>query len=792
MFQFRGNKIIISVRNLVEFVNNSGSIDSRNGGTKDARAMQEGARLHRKLQKAAPDGYKAEVSLKKEIEVNSKYNYVIVLEGRADGVITRDDGDVTIDEIKCIYADISDLKEPVPVHLAQAMCYAYIYAEMMELGHIEVQMTYCHIESEKLRTFKNDCTFEELKKWFNELIEKFSKWTDFWFESYYKRQESIETLKFPFDYRPGQKMLVGNVYKSIEGEKNLFIQAPTGTGKTISTIFPAIKAMGNDLAGKLFYLTAKTITRTVAVDTFSILAKAGLYFRSIVITAKDKVCPLEERKCNPVDCPYADGHYDRVNDAVYDLVTNELEISAEKITEYAMKHNVCPFEMSLDATYWCDGIVCDYNYVFDPNVYLRRFFGEGVRGDYVFLVDEAHNLVERGRSMYSATIVKEEIMELKRLVKDVDKRLATYLEKCNKQLLEYKKECENYTVLESQSPFLVALERVFFRLQTFFEEHKSFSYMERVSEIYLKIRHYMNIAELTDEKYVVYTTYDDDNNFLITQFCVDPSTNLKNCIDKGVAGIFFSATLLPVNYYKEMLTGDSSENAIYAHSVFDERKRLVVAAGDVSSRYRDRGTAQFRKMARYIVNITSGKKGNYMIFFPSFYYMGQVLDCLNEEYGDFVAGNKILVQESFMTEAKKQEFLDSFTGQDNNCIGMCVMGGIFSEGIDLKNDALIGAVIVGTGLPMVCNEREILRRFFDDNGKNGYAYSYMYPGMNKVCQAAGRVIRTVDDTGIIALLDDRFLTDEYICLFPREWSNVAIGNEKNIGQIVDDFWVNIS
>lgn len=776
----------------MEFVNNSGSIDSRNGGTKDARAMQEGARLHRKLQKAAPDGYKAEVSLKKSVEVHSAYDYIITLEGRADGIFTRDDGDVTIDEIKCIYADISDLKEPVPVHLAQAMCYAYIYAEMMELDHIEVQMTYCHIESEKLRTFKNDYTFEELKKWFNELIEKFSKWTDFWFESYYKRQESIETLKFPFDYRPGQKMLVGNVYKSIEGEKNLFIQAPTGTGKTISTIFPAIKAMGNDLAGKLFYLTAKTITRTVAVDTFSILAKAGLYFRSIVITAKDKVCPHKERKCNPVDCPYADGHYDRVNDAVYDLVTNELEISAKKITEYAMKHNVCPFEMSLDATYWCDGIVCDYNYVFDPNVYLRRFFGEGVREDYVFLVDEAHNLVERGRSMYSATIVKEEIMELKRLVKDVDKRLATYLEKCNKQLLEYKKECENYTVLESQSPFLAALERVFFRLQTFFEEHKSFSYMERVSEIYLKIRHYMNIAELADEKYVVYTTYDENNNFLITQFCADPSTNLKNCIDKGVAGIFFSATLLPVNYYKEMLTGDSAENAIYAHSVFDEKKRLVVAAGDVSSRYRDRGTAQFRKMARYIVNITSGKKGNYMIFFPSFYYMGQVLDCLNEEYGDFVADNKILVQESLMTEEKKQEFLDSFTGQDNNCIGMCVMGGIFSEGIDLKNDALIGAVIVGTGLPMVCNEREILRHFFDDNGKNGYAYSYMYPGMNKVCQAAGRVIRTVDDTGIIALLDDRFLTDEYICLFPREWSSVAVGNEKNIRQIVDDFWVNIS
>lgn len=791
MFQFNDGRIVISVRNLVEFIFNSGSIDNRRGGTKDAKAMAEGARLHRKLQAAQPEGYKAEVTLKKEIEVSSQYDYMICLEGRADGVITRDEDDVTIDEIKCMYADINDLKEPVPVHLAQAMCYAYIYAEMMQLENISVVMTYCQIETERVRTFTSRYSFKQLSEWFDELIVRFCEWTDFWFDSLKKRQESIAGLEFPFEYRKGQKLLAGSVYKAIEGCEPLFIQAPTGTGKTVSTIFPAVKAMGNDLAGKLFYLTAKTITRTVAVDTFSLLKDKGLYFRYIVITARDKICPQTQRACNPAECPYADGHYDRVNAAVFDLVTHELEIDSEKITDYAKKHRVCPFEMSLDASYWCDGIICDYNYVFDPNVYLKRFFADGIKGDYVFLTDEAHNLVERGRSMYSASLAKEELLEAKRMVKDIDKRLAGYLEKCNRLLLEYKKECENLTVLDSQSPFLIALERVYFRFQTFFEEHKAMVCPERLSEIYLKIRHYMNISELTDEKYVIYTTYDENNNFVITEYCVDPSTNIKNCVDRGKSAVFFSATLLPVNYYKEMLLGDTQYKAIYAHSVFDAEKRLVTVANDISSRYRMRGSGQFSKMAHYIVEVTGCKKGNYMIFFPSFSYMEQVANVIFTEYGDYAENVNFLFQKQSMSEQEREEFLNNFRNTDSaspSNIGMCVMGGIFSEGIDLKNEALIGAVIVGTGLPMVCEKRQLLKNYFDDNGKNGYAYAYIYPGMNKVCQAAGRVIRTVQDIGVIALLDERFLSDEYMALFPREWSNVKVGNGDSMAKIVSDFW----
>ena len=789
MFEFKNNCVRISVRNLVEFIDNSGSIDSRRGGTSDAKAMLEGARLHRKIQQRQGDGYRAEVSLKETIDVVRDNSYRIVIEGRADGVLQRDETDYAIDEIKCVYADIEKMSEPVPVHLSQAKCYAYILAKDLELEKIDVMMTYCQMESEAIRVFEFSYSFAELKDWFEKLLEKFYKWTDFCLAEYEKRQESIKNLQFPYDFRKGQKGLIASVYNAIVDKENLFIQAPTGTGKTIATLFPAIKSLGNDFAQKIFYLTAKTITRTVAVETFRLLKSNGLYFRNIVITAKDKVCPLEERKCNPDDCPYANEHYSRVNDAVYDMVSNELDIDAQVVMKYAMKHNVCPFEMSLDATYWCDGIICDYNYVFDPNVYLRRFFGEGVGGEYIFLADEAHNLVERGRNMYSATIEKEELLALKNVIKDVDKRLAGYISSVNKHLLEMKKECDNLKVFDSQAAFLMALERVFYRIQTFFEEHKRFPQMEEVSNVYLKIRHYLNMAEVMDEKYIIYTDYGEDNHFRIHEFCADPSNNLSLVMEKAVATVLFSATLLPVNYYKEMLSGDVDDKAIYAHSVFDENKRHLLVANDVTSRYTRRNVTEFDKMADYIVALTKAKAGNYLVFFPSFSYMGNVIESLKINYGGYMGECELVYQKPSMSESERETFLNAFeNGNEGTKIGFCVIGGVFSEGIDLKEDSLIGTAIVGTGLPQICEEREVLRQFFNESGKDGYAYAYTYPGMNKVLQAAGRVIRTEQDLGVILLLDDRFLTREYLRLFPREWSGYEVCNRGNVNQRVREFW----
>ena len=403
-------QIKISVRNLVEFILRGGDIDNRRGSISDKDAMQAGSRIHRKIQKQMGGDYRAEVVLKKCFEME---NYEITVEGRADGIFTEAET-VYIDEIKGIYKDLFYLKEPIGVHKAQAMCYAFFYGEEIGAEKIGVQMTYVNFETEEVKRFTEVFELESLREWFADILKEYKKWTDYQYEARRVRQESIKGIEFPFPYREGQRKLAVSVYRAVERKKTLFLQAPTGVGKTMSTLFPAVKAVGEELVEKIFYLTAKTITRTVAEEAFLILRERGLKFKTVTITAKDKLCFLEERECNPEVCPYAKGHYDRVNNAMYDLLTNEQNADREVILSYAKKHEVCPFEMSLDVSTFVDGVICDYNYVFDPNVKLKRYFAEGVKGEYIFLIDEAHNLVERAREMYSATLCKEELLEMKR------------------------------------------------------------------------------------------------------------------------------------------------------------------------------------------------------------------------------------------------------------------------------------------------------------------------------------------------------------------------------------------
>lgn len=801
MYVIKGNVIKISVRSLVEFLCKTGDIDNRTGGMSDIKLMQEGAKLHKKIQKSMGASYNAEVSLKIELpESVDDIDYIIRLEGRADGIITDlcedSEGnkeplsDVIIDEIKSVQQDVDRLKEPVYVHKAQAMCYAYIYMVQHSLKKISVQLTYSNAETEKIKRFKEEYSETELTEWFVNLIGQFKLWSDFLFEQRRKRTESISALEFPFSYRKGQKQLVTSVYKCIEQEKNLFIQASTGVGKTISTVFPAVCAMGQGYTDKIFYLTSKTITRTVAEEAFTLLRGNGLHIRTVTLTAKDKLCILKERDCNPVKCSRAKGHFDRVNAAVYDMITNEAVIDRETILKYADKHEVCPFEMSLDSSYWCDGIICDYNYVFDPNVALKRYFGESSRGDYIFLVDEAHNLVDRARQMYSAKLVKEDFLKIKKLVKSYDKALYNSLEKCNAKLLEYKRECDTIKVLEYLGTFPAVLERCYVRMQHFLENHRDLPFQQELAEFFFQVRHFLNMYDCMDEKYVVYTEHDTEGQFIIKLFCVDPSGNLKQRLWQGRSTVFFSATLLPVNYFKEMLTGNAGDYAVYAESSFDSRRRRVIIGKDVSSRYTRRNRQEYQKVCRYIAETIQARRGKYMVFFPSYQYLRNV----EEEYTKlYKCDERIVVQDTNMSERDKEQFLELFedTADNESLIGFCVMGGIFSEGIDLKGESLIGTVIVGTGLPMISRERNILRDYFDDCGRDGYAYAYVYPGMNKVLQSAGRVIRTEKDSGVIVLLDDRFLTPEYENLYPREWREVYPAVNNNFRVILADFWKNL-
>ncbi|MCR5688414.1 MAG: ATP-dependent DNA helicase [Lachnospiraceae bacterium] len=849
--------IRISVRSLVEFIMRSGDIDSRRKGSSGPEVMLEGANIHRMIQRRMGKNYHAEVYMSCDIRHSG---FTITVDGRADGVIvpagndgaakisaelSLPDGEglppadiagedydagmpdlsthLVIDEIKTTYRELERLKGPDSVHLAQAKCYAFMAASALSLPDIGVRMTYVNTETKEIRYFDSLYSNEEITAWFSALMKEYVRWAQFEMSWKKIRNMSIETLNFPYEYRSGQRELMAQVYRSIDEGGRLFVMAPTGVGKTLANVYPSLKAMAAGSADRIFYLTAKTVTASAATGCLMTL-RPHLRLKSVVITAKEKICPLEKCECNPDDCPYAKGHFDRINDAMYDLLINEDSFSRETVISYSKKHMVCPFEFSLDMSLFSDMIICDYNYVFDPNVYLRRFFGDGSGGGnsgrFLFLIDEAHNLTERAMKMYSARIEKEEILDVKRLVKDVDARLARSLESCNRYLLTAKRECENYRVYDDFEEFAALLLRLQGRIEQFLDDNEHFEHSEELLSFYFEVRHFLNIYDgMKREDYVLYTKHEEDGAFAAHLMCANPAHPVRQCTDRAAFTVFFSATLLPIEYYRLMLGADEEDAAVYAKSVFDPAKRALLIAKDVTSRYSRRGESEYDRMAEYISSVVSARDGNYMVFFPSFAMLSDVYELYMGRYHD-PSRERVAVQSPNMTEKERDEFLGMFSDRThayadgegnvlpdigpmmeieiddsiddeperNTLIGFCVLGGIFSEGIDLKNDALIGAVVVGTALPMVCTERELLRQCYSEMGLDGFDYAYRYPGMNKVLQAAGRVIRTEDDRGVVALLDERFLGRDYLHLFPREWKDYTVCRVDDVGEALEEFW----
>ena len=818
----------ISVRNMIEFILRDGDIDNRKDTGSDPDAMQEGIRIHKMIQKSMPVGYVSEVGLKERFEDDG---IALILEGRADGIWHKEEDGKTaviIDEIKSMYANLTYVENPKPIHLAQAKCYAAIYAKQEGLERIGVQMTYCDIDTEEIKRFRFNYNTDELVKWLQGVVDKYFVWVHMEEENRVLRNATISTLDFPYDYRPGQKEVAIDVYRSIKRSRNLFIQAPTGVGKTLSVFYPSIKAMGEELSDKIFYLTAKTVTATVATDTIKLLTENGLSIKSIHITAKEKSCANDLFDCNPDVCPYADRHYDRVNDAVYDIITHENVITREVILDYAEKHRVCPYEFSLDISLWCDVIIGDYNYAFDPRVRLRRYFENETDSDYILLIDEAHNLVSRACEMYSASIVKEDILECGRMTKGMSKSLTNAITSANRKMLELKRECdEDYVLYSDVADLAKSVERLYSELSKLLEKQKFFDTRKEVLEFFFKVKTFYDVYYNMLRGYKIYGRIQYDGSFAVKLLCIDPSDNIQECLASCRTAVFFSATLLPINYYKELLTGDTDDYAIYAETSFTSDQRLLAAAKDVSSKYTRRTKSEYEKIARYIEEVTSAKPGNYLVFFPSYEFQRQVGECLDidktaqssapDEFSAHAASPKspancrshspsqsvlinnqehsterktrYIIQTQHMSEREREEFLAEFEEEnDETLVGLCVMGGIFSEGIDLTDERLIGAIVVGTGLPMINAESEIAKEYFNQDEKDGFAYAYRYPGMNKVMQAAGRVIRKETDKGVILLLDERFNYSEYRSLFPKEWSDCKIVSADTVKESVENFW----
>lgn len=768
----------ISVRELVEFVLRSGSIFA--SFVSRARAV-EGTKAHKKIQESMNANYEKEVKLVHECEEDG---ITFVVEGRADGIM-MDLIAVTIDEIKSTRTSLDVIDEDYnPLHWAQAKCYAYFYASQHHLKDMNVRLTYYNLDTKETKHLLKVYTYVELENFFKAIIEKYAKWIRFYMDWGQERTGYLKALSFPFDtYRTGQRELAVNVYKSITNESNLYVNAPTGIGKTISTLFPALKAMGEGHAGKIFYLTAKTITRTVAQKSIQMIYDKGTRVKTITLTAKDKICFLDERNCHPDFCKYAEGHFDRVDDAVYDAITHTDLFTREVIEDYAKKYQVCPFELSLDLAIYADVVICDYNYVFDPTVALKRFLDQK---DFVILVDEAHNLVERAREMYSESVSKNQLLSVKRSMTKQYPTVAKSLGKLNDYMVSIRKDYIDLTgsMISKEEPT-----KLYRLLRTFINEcdkklqkgamHKL---PQDLLELYFRAYNFNKIYEFFDERYITYADQ-AEGDLIMKLFCMDPSYLIRTMISTCKSVVFFSATLMPIDYYKYMLGGEG-ERAIALPSPFDAAKALKLIATDVSTRYQHR-EGSYKKICEYIIKVSLGKVGNYMVFFPSYKYMKDVYTYFIEHFEDY----DICMQDTSMDEEAREAFLAQFElNPTKTKIGFCVLGGIFSEGIDLTEDRLIGVIVVSVGLPQIGLEKDLIKYHFEEREKEGYHYAYTYPGMNKVLQAVGRLIRTEKDKGVILLIDDRFNSPLYSSLMPPEMNDRRCTQLGQIEEQVRHFW----
>lgn len=776
--------IKLAVRELVDFTLRSGDIKPTFLSSK--RAV-DGTKAHikyqKKMKKLHGDLYEPEVSFSFSYESGED---TVLISGRMDGLDLSDG--VCIDELKSTHLQLEDIEGPTEMHIAQVKLYAYFYCVEHELAEIDYRVIYIELEKHTDKQFRFQADIETLRSYFEDVMERYM--------SFYRKvlayerqaKKSIEATVFPFeDFRVGQKTLMKRVYETIEQRETLFARAPTGIGKTIGTLYPALKTLGRDKTDKIFYLTAKTIGKKVAIDTLQMLKDRGLDVKFLLITAKEKCCSNEVFSCTPEECPFAKGHYDRINDAIVDLYDHEDCFAADVIQAYALKHRVCPYEFTLDMALFSSVIVCDYNYAFDPQAMLKRFFVEG-SGRYSLLIDEAHNLIDRGRSMYSAEFSKARVLEIRKLIKPIDKRLYQLMGRLNTSLLDKRKSLDDTikgTIVEDEEPMDMSflIRNVQSRIEKIFATHQKWEHMSELLDFYFECVAFNKILEYYGPHYVTY--YEKQKSDLrVKLFCLNPGINIQNTLKMVQGTTFFSATLTPISYYQNLLCEDEDARTLMLGSPFPQENLNLLINDRISTKYVDRPSS-IQPIIDSIHGMIREKSGHYIVYFPSYRYMMDVLDAYEP-----VDQEVIIIQRPGQTEREKEMFVEAFHDVgDQTKVGFAVMGGMFGEGIDLTGDKLLGVIIVGVGLPMICFERDIIKNYFMDENRMGFEYAYVYPGMNKVMQSAGRVIRTMEDRGVVLLIDDRFRRKDYQSLYPYEWRNRKfISDSKIMSEDIARFW----
>jgi DNA excision repair protein ERCC-2 len=774
------NTVQISVRKLVEYRQRTGDLDLT---FFSSVSPIEGIRLHKKIQESRPEEYSQELPVSLELEFE---DVILIISGRIDGVFEYSDR-ACVEEIKSTRKDPDNINIPDDhAFWAQVKCYGYLYAQQKGLENITLQLTLCNVETEKIHEVKKAFSISDLKAFFDFLVIACLQKVRAGNSWRLKRNQSITMLDFPFEtYRSGQRQMAVAVYRVIRDKGQVIIEAPTGIGKTVATLYPALKAMNEGFAEKIFYLTARTTGRSAAESALKLLKTKGLKVKSVTITAKNKICFNPDRLCNAQECEFARAYYDKINDALDELFEKDM-VDRTRLESVAAGHGICPFDFTLEACDIADVIICDYNYAFDPRVYLKQFFVNEKR-DYVFLVDEAHNLVDRGREMFSASLARSLFVKLLCLIKPrfpkISKVLGQVIRWFSGKKIGITKQGGFVSTTEVPEGILALLVKFIQPAEVWLLNNPKSPFRQEIINVYFEVSNFIKIAGHFDHTYAaILETFNWD--IRVKLFCLDPAGPLEKALKRSSAAVFFSATITPISYFKKVLGCRESTMDMLLLSPFPEENCLVAVIDRISTLYKRRWETR-EQLAETLTSLVRQKCGNYLFFFPSYQYLNMVLNVfisMNE-------GIRILVQQPDMEELQREKFIENFKEESfDTLVGFAVMGGFFAEGIDLAGDGLSAAAIVGVGLPMICSERELIRRYYQEKMGAGFDFAYKYPGMNRVLQAAGRVIRSETDKGAIILIDERFSKPDYASLFPNHWNTIRIKNQSDFHTLLKNFW----
>ena len=869
-------QVEISVRELCALAFKGGSLDSRVPPQNLYRRAEEGRQTHEKLRSLREAGvglgttpeaprkprgseerllpveplpapaYHAEVVLHHTCRMEG---VTFSVSGRADGVWYDPAGGCIVEEIKSV-TGMADryVRSPREADLAQLTCYGYFLCAAKGLSQVTLRLTYVTPGHEEEAYFADSIlSARQLEGGYAAILRMILPRAKDMVERETTLRRTAKHAVFPYlEVREAQQDMIRECWRDMRAGKTLFAEAPTGIGKTIATLYPAVRVWGEGRCDKIFYLTAKNATRREAFAAVQKLNEAATPIRACVITARESACICEAAKegghrlstyCNPVSCPYAKGYFDRVESVIFDLLSSGKTVfSGLDIRAAAKKWQVCPYELALDLSELCEIIICDYNYVFSPSVYLRRYFTEGIPHTeghrYLFLVDEAHNLPDRARDMYSGALSLADVTTVQDILHEWETRIgqdlifstedvgyaeddktaprlkASSLDDLIGVLSRMSLACAETTVvdtdgvkrgvsLDRNQP--VALCEATRSLSTlcdrWLRRNTAHPLYTTVDGLATALRGFRTAADYYDRRFATFVEVEGDD-VRVKLTCLDPAGILRPILQKAEARVLFSATLTPNDYFADILGGDRDSVLVNFESPFPRDHLCVAVCDGVSTRYEDRD-GSCRKIMNHIAATISAKRGNYMVYFPSYAYLEKVYALFQKKYPSV----KTVVQKPGMTYAEREAFIASFTPDSKELlVGFCVLGGSFSEGVDLPGRCLIGAVVVGVGIPALSSERNIMREYYDETRvttdpeeggscSEGYAYAYTYPGMNHVLQAVGRVIRRPEDYGVAVLIDDRYVTEPYLHLYPAHWEMIsAVEDPVSLNEYLASFW----